>query len=156
MTPKIQVAAEVRGLVRRGDLRAVARAVGRSAGRFHLRSDEVTVRVVGEEEIRRLKDTYLGEDHATDVLSFPAPDGGGGDVALCWPVVARQALEGGSTVRDEAVRLVVHALAHLSGHDHGTRREARRMLRAERRALRRMVVTDIPRPYGQGGTRTIG
>nr|WP_263430036.1 rRNA maturation RNase YbeY [Nannocystis pusilla] len=49
---------------------------------------------------------------------------------------------------DEATVLAVHGLCHLLGHDHGDRREALAMHRAERRGLRAADTPDVPRPYG--------
>ena len=57
-------------------------------------------------------------------------------------------LAGAPSLLDEATQLVVHGLAHLAGHDHARRHEARRMLRAERRAARSASVAPPLRPYG--------
>ncbi|HSR21988.1 MAG TPA: rRNA maturation RNase YbeY, partial [Candidatus Eisenbacteria bacterium] len=77
---------------------AVAAAAGAEA--------ELTVRVTGDRELRRLNREFLGEDRATDVLSFPGGDDAAaaqpaeakpaearylGDLALSWPAVGRQA-----------------------------------------------------------------
>ncbi len=82
---------------------------------------ELTVRVTGDRELRRLNRTFLGEDHATDVLSFPSGDVSGGyvgDVALSWPAVLRQSAAFGHPPEVEAALLVVHGLLHLLGWDH--------------------------------------
>ncbi len=91
---------------------------------------ELTVRVTGDRELRRLNRQFLGEDHATDVLSFPSGDLGGGylgDVALSWPAVTRQAAAFGHPPEVEAALLVVHGLLHLLGWDHASPDEERAM-----------------------------
>ena len=61
-----------------------------------LRAD-LAVRLVGEREGRALNLHYRGQNHATNVLSFPADLPHGvtlpllGDIVLCAPVIAREA-----------------------------------------------------------------
>lgn len=93
---------------------------------------EVTVRVTGDRELRRLNREFLGEDHATDVLSFPSGDlssGYLGDLALSWPAVRRQAEAFGHAPDVEAALLAVHGLLHLLGWDHATPPQEREMTR---------------------------
>src|SRR4051794_38312770 len=59
-----------------------------------LRGDaSVTLRVVGLNEARELNRAYRGKDYATNVLTFVMQDGAPfeGDIALCAPVVSREA-----------------------------------------------------------------
>lgn len=123
------------------------RRVGLDSGAIHT----LGLRIVGDAAMIELHRAYLGEAHATDVLSFPADpeDGFGvGDIAIDWDQVRRQAaVPGVWGWCDEAVQLVVHGLAHLVGHDHGRRPDARRMLRAERRAARSAAIAPPTRPY---------
>jgi probable rRNA maturation factor len=98
----------------------------------------LTLRVTGDRELRRLNREFLGEDHATDVLSFPAGSAGDpylGDIALSWPMVVRQAGSFGHPVEVEAALLSVHGLLHLLGWDHRTPSEEREMWRLTRVAL---------------------
>jgi probable rRNA maturation factor len=102
------------------------------SGRLPGRVLEMTVRVTGDRELRRLNRDFLGEDHATDVLSFPSGDGASGylgDLALSWPAVVRQAEEHGHSADVEAALLVVHGLLHLLGWDHASVRQEREMTR---------------------------
>jgi probable rRNA maturation factor len=101
----------------------VARRLGSGAGR------ELTLRVTGDAELRRLNARFLGQDEATDVLSFPSgePEGYLGDLALSWPAVVRQAAAFGHPVEEEAALLSVHGFLHLLGLDHATRSQAQEM-----------------------------
>jgi probable rRNA maturation factor len=110
---------------------------------------EVTLRVVGAAESRRLNRSYRGRDHATNVLSFAygaarAARGVRGDIVLCQPVIRREARAQGKRLAAHYAHLVVHGVLHLRGMDHARRREAARMERAEIRALRRLGFAD---PY---------
>ena len=81
----------------------------------------------------------------TWVLDSPAEGPLSGDVAICAPVVAREAREQGKPVQAHHAHLVVHALLHLQGHDHErSRAEAERMERRERDILARL---GFPDPY---------
>lgn len=98
---------------------------------------ELTVRLTGDEELRRLNREFLGEDAVTDVLSFPSgsADGYLGDIAVSWPAVLRQAAEFGHPVEVEAALLCVHGLLHLLGWDHASPAEETEMWRLTRAAL---------------------
>jgi probable rRNA maturation factor len=93
---------------------------------------ELTVRLTGDRELLRLNRNFLGQNHPTDVLSFPTGErdsGYLGDIALSWPAVVRQAGEHGHSEDVEAALLVVHGLLHLLGWDHASPREERKMNR---------------------------
>lgn len=104
---------------------------------------EVTLRVVGAAEGRRLNRIYRARDYATNVLSF-AYGKGRGDVVLCHPVIRREARAQGKSVAAHYAHLVVHGILHLRGYGHDRKAEARRMERAEIRLLRRAGFRD---PY---------
>jgi len=120
----------------------VARATGPAGP-----SPELTIRVTGDRELRRLNREFLGEDHATDVLSFPSGDlasGYLGDLALSWPAVGRQAAAFGHAPEVEAALLVVHGLLHLLGWDHATPPEEQEMTRLTLVCLARSGMRPAP------------
>ncbi len=125
--------------------RWISAAVGRrGAGR------EVAVRVVGSAESRRLNRGWRRLDHATNVLSFPAPAAAPaparslGDLVICAPVLAREAREQGKPRTAHWAHLVVHGSLHLVGFDHERDADARRMERREKRVL---AALGFPDPY---------
>ncbi len=89
--------------------------------------------ITGDDELRRLNYAFLGEDYATDVLSFPSQDQTQflGDIAISWQRARAQALERGHSTEEEIALLMLHGMLHLLGMDHATDRGA--MARAERR-----------------------
>ncbi|HLH70097.1 MAG TPA: rRNA maturation RNase YbeY [Candidatus Dormibacteraeota bacterium] len=102
------------------------------AARLPRREVGLTVRITGDRELRRLNRRFLGDDHPTDVLSFPSGDlssGYLGDLALSWPAVVRQAAAFGHAAEVEMALLAVHGLLHLLGWDHATPEEEREMTR---------------------------
>ena len=111
------------------------------------RSGDITVRIVGEAEARILNRRYRGRDQATNVLAFPYASSRRavhGDIVLCAPVIAREALAQGKTLEAHFAHLTVHGLLHLQGHDHARRRDAARMESLEKRLLAKL---GYPDPY---------
>jgi len=104
---------------------------------------ELTVRITGDRELRRLNRRFLDDDHVTDVLSFPGGDLTGGylgDLALSWPAVLRQAEAFGHGPEAEAALLAVHGFLHLLGWDHATPADEREMTRLTLACLARSEV----------------
>ena len=111
------------------------------------RSAQVTVRFVDGDEGRALNAAYRGKDYATNVLSFPyeAEPVVSGDLAVCLPVVLKEAAAQGKTPAAHFAHLIVHGMLHLQGYDHETGAEdAARMEAKEREILGRL---GYPDPY---------
>ena len=111
---------------------------------------ELAIRIVDAEEGRALNRDYRGKDYATNVLSFPVELPPGvrspliGDLAICAPVVQREAAEQGKSARDHWAHLTVHGVLHLLGHDHLEDAEAEAMEALETRILAGLGIAD---PY---------
>ena len=113
------------------------------------RDAQVTLRIVGEAEGRRLNAQFRGKDHATNVLTFVyEPDVVGmplsGDIVLCAPVVEAEAAGQHKPLDAHYAHLVVHGMLHLQGHDHERDPEAQAMEALERTILLRL---GYPDPY---------
>ncbi|OOG54589.1 rRNA maturation RNase YbeY [Rhodanobacter sp. B05] len=110
----------------------------------------LAIRLVDIGEGRALNRDYRGKDYATNVLSFPVelPPGVAlpliGDLAICAPVVQREAAEQGKAVRDHWAHLTIHGVLHLLGHDHVDERDATIMEALETRILAGLGIAD---PY---------
>jgi probable rRNA maturation factor len=112
------------------------------------------IRVAGDRELRRLNGRFLGEDHATDVLSFPSGDtaeGFLGDIVISWPAVCRQAEEFGHPRESEFALLAIHGFLHLLGWDHQRRSAAARMNRVQLAALAAAGVSIAGQRLAEGG-----
>lgn len=85
---------------------------------------EIVVRIVDEIESAQLNSTYRHKTGPTNILSFPVelPEGIDldllGDLVVCAPVLAREALEQGKTLEDHWAHILVHGVLHLLGYDH--------------------------------------
>ena len=114
------------------------------------RGREVSLRLVGRDEMRGLNARYRGRDYATNVLSFPAeiPDSVDttllGDVVICAPVVACEALAQHKPAAAHWDHMLVHGLLHLLGHDHESDADAEVMENLERQVL---AALGWPDPY---------
>lgn len=100
---------------------------------------EVTLRLAGEDESRKMNRKWRGIDRPTNVLAFPADHATGeiGDIVICLPLVRSQAIDRGTTPAAHLAHLIVHGCLHLAGHDHGEPARARSMESLESELLTR-------------------
>jgi probable rRNA maturation factor len=103
-----------------------------------------SVAFVGERTIRRLHRDWMGEDTATDVMSFPhgnpppgidPEDASIGEVVVCVPVCEQSSRKRGLPLHDEVARMLIHGTLHLLGYDHASQEERSEMQRRQRRYL---------------------
>src|SRR5690606_10111897 len=109
----LQLASQASGIPPRSKLRAWAHAALE-------RDARVTVRIVDGREGRAVNRRLRGRDYATNVLTFVYDDDPvlSGDIALCAPVIGREARQGAIALDAHSAHLVVHGMLHLQGHDH--------------------------------------
>jgi probable rRNA maturation factor len=90
---------------------------------------EITVRIVGADEGLALNRGFRGQDHATNVLTFPYDDAPllGADLVLCAPVVEAEAKAQAIDLVAHYAHLIVHGALHAQGFDHERAADARRM-----------------------------
>ena len=107
---------------------------------------DVVILLTDDATVRDLNVRFRSKYSATNVLSFPAPDGLDtlGDIALAFGVCAREAAEQGKTLAHHLQHLVAHGVLHLLGYDHEEDAEAEAMEAEERRILAGLGVPD---PY---------
>lgn len=112
---------------------------------------EVSLLVIGDDEVRRLNRDYRGKDRTTDVLSFGMTGGSGdgfiappdgvrhlGEVVISYPQAERQAFSAGHSIRAEVALLLVHGVLHLLGYDHENTADRRRMWRRQKAVLAKL------------------
>jgi probable rRNA maturation factor len=158
----IQLAGPRRGVPHSSSLAQWARAafsVSRASRAARTATASVTIRVIGAAESRVLNRTWRGKDKPTNVLSFPSGEFAAdrpklplasnetllGDLAICAPVVAREAREQDKPAKAHWAHMVIHGVLHLLGYDHENDRDAEAMEAREVALLRRFGYAD---PYG--------
>ncbi len=135
----VQYAVRRRGIPTPAQLRRWARAALE-------RDARLTVRIVGDGEARALNRIFRGQDRPTNVLTFVMSEEPrlAGDLALCAPLIAREARAQGKSAAAHYAHLVVHGVLHLQGYDHEHDRAARAMERRETQIVTRL---GFPDPY---------
>lgn len=100
---------------------ALARFVSIASDAIGL-AGEVSVLIAGSRRMRGLNRRFRGKNHATDVLSFPAPvelsPTVAGDLAISVDAARRQADHLRHSLEAEMKVLALHGLLHLAGWDH--------------------------------------
>lgn len=115
---------------------------------------EIVIRIVDEAEIAQLNEQYRHKQGSTNILSFPfeIPDIEGlesnllGDLIICAPVLAKEAIEQNKSLLDHWAHIVIHGVLHLLGYDHIDEADAEEMESKEIAFLHQL---NIPNPYLQ-------
>lgn len=75
---------------------------------------------IGEARMRKLNKRYRGKNKVTDVLSF-------GDelneIVICLREIKKNVKTYNSTFKKELARVLIHAILHLLGYEHGEKME---------------------------------
>lgn len=130
-----------------GDVEAVCRdALAAGAGVLAVEG-LVSVLLADNDALQVLNAQFRGKDTPTDVLSFAADARAApllGDIAIAYGVARDDAEAAGKQLRHHLSHLLIHGLAHLTGHDHETDAEAAKMEALEIKALASL---GIDNPY---------
>ena len=87
---------------------------------LHRDYSEISIRIVGEQEMSELHVTHSGVEGTTDVLTF---DHGGdehsvhADIAVCIDVAVEEAKKRGHALQHELLLYIVHGILHCCGYD---------------------------------------
>jgi probable rRNA maturation factor len=118
--------------------KALRRAVASALSACGLNDHSLTIVLTDSDRLRQLNRRFAGEDHPTDVLSFPDgsrdPDTGEvylGDVLIAVSVAGQQARQAGHQLADELTLLAVHGTLHLAGYNHANPEERAMMWRMQ-------------------------
>lgn len=118
--------------------------------------NEIVIRVVDEAESAELNQQYRNKIGPTNILSFPfeAPEQIEidllGDLVICAPVLACEALEQGKSLLSHWAHITIHGVLHLLGYDHIDDEEAEQMEALEIELLGKL---NIANPYSPESTQ---
>lgn len=107
---------------------------------------QVSLSIVSDEEIRKLNREWRGVDAPTDVISIECerPNDADvkkgeivclGDIFLSPAYIEKQAASFNSSIENETILLLVHAMLHLLGYNHIADDEAKEMETLEDRLV---------------------
>lgn len=120
-----------------------------------IKSGEITLRIVGIDEMSKLNSTYRHKNGPTNVLSFPFEVHKGvtletpilGDIVICADIVNKEAKEQHKPEDAHWAHMIVHGILHLLGFDHENDKDAEKMEALEVEILQTLGFTN---PY-EGG-----
>ncbi len=104
---------------------------------------EIETAFVDEEEIVRVNIEFLDRDYVTDIITFRYdegdPDAIEGTLYCCAPRIMEQSSEFDSLPEEEFLRVFVHGLLHLAGHEDATDAQKQAMTALENRYLKQLT-----------------
>jgi probable rRNA maturation factor len=124
--------------------RLLGRAVRAALREDGVRTAELSVTLLADAEIADMNRQFLAHAGPTDVISFPLYDDGEdpvGDIYIGYEQALRQAAAHDVAAAEELVRLAVHGVLHVLGHEHpdGDERVASAMWRMQERIVARVM-----------------
>jgi probable rRNA maturation factor len=138
---KAAVRSIVRSILQAVDLSTIPKTV-----------NSLCLTLTGDREIHAMNLQYRGKDKPTDVLSFPQLGEDVdpvvqslGDIVISLDTTRRQAPKYGNTFSEELLRLLIHGILHLLGHDHEgvPKSVAAKMRRIERKIFNELHATSV-------------
>jgi len=125
------------------------RIINRSLQELGVRNNkEISLVLVGKKRMSQLNRKYRGKNEASTVLSFvfKTNDKGScfygeednfiGEIFICPAKAKEEAKERGINLGDELKLLTIHALLHLLGYNHKTRKQRELMEGIEKRLIK--------------------
>lgn len=104
----------------------------------------VSVAFVSSPRMRTLTKQYRGDDHVSDILTFPFVTPRRwktgemvGEILLCYPQIIKQAKINKINSRAETAFLLAHGILHLQGKTHSTQKKLADMIRLQKAILAR-------------------
>ena len=111
---------------------------------------EINLRILDDEEMKKLNHKFRNKNLTTNVLSFQSDDisikhtKNIGDIAISSEYVEREAVEEGKFFEDHMIHMLVHGVYHILGYDHQNEETALIMENKEINILNKI---NINNPY---------
>ena len=110
----------------------------------------INLRLLNDNEMRKLNMQFRQKDKTTNVLSFPNDDisvkqtKNIGDIAISIEYVKAEAKKEGKTFDDHIIHMLAHGVYHILGYDHENNENAMIMENKEIQTLKKI---NISNPY---------
>ena len=109
---------------------------------------KITIRIVSENESKKLNKQFRNKDVPTNVLSFlMLEDPIEGDLVLCHSVIKNEAKAQHKKIQYHYAHLIIHGYLHLLGYDHQNNVDADKMEKMERKILSKFNINDPYKVY---------
>jgi probable rRNA maturation factor len=113
---------------------------------------EVSVHLIGDQRMKSINKQYRNINKTTDVLAFAIQEGRSkdekvfskqdlGDIFVSIPQIKRQAKTQKISYKEEFVRVLMHGLLHLSGYDHKTKSEKKKMFNLQEKLVNKIKIS---------------
>jgi probable rRNA maturation factor len=115
-----------------------------------LAESEINLRILDDEEMKKLNHKFRNKNYTTNVLSFQSDDisikhtKNIGDIAISSEYVEREAVEEGKFFEDHMIHMLAHGVYHILGYDHQNEETALIMENKEINILNKI---NINNPY---------
>ena len=115
-----------------------------------LLDSEINLRILDDEEMKKLNHKFRNKNLTTNVLSFQSDDisikhtKNIGDIAISSEYVEREAVEEGKFFEDHMIHMLAHGVYHILGYDHQNEETALIMENKEINILNKI---NINNPY---------
>ena len=112
--------------------------------------NEINLRIIDDEEMKKLNHKFRNKNLTTNVLSFQSDDisikhtKNIGDIAISSEYVEREAVEEGKFFEDHMIHMLAHGVYHILGYDHQNEETALIMENKEINILNKI---NINNPY---------
>jgi probable rRNA maturation factor len=129
----IEVNNTTKGHIDEAFLKTAAKTVLKREG---IQETGLSIALVGPKRMRELTKAYHGKDAVANVLSFPEPEFGLGEIVICPAEVKKDAKKYGILIKEAMAWMLIHGILHLVGYHHeNDNREARKMEEREEQHL---------------------
>lgn len=128
-------------------LKSIVSLIFREEG---LLDSEINLRILDDEEMKKLNHKFRNKNLTTNVLSFQSDDisikhtKNIGDIAISSEYVEREAVEEGKFFEDHMIHMLAHGVYHILGYDHQNEQTALIMESKEINILNKI---NINNPY---------
>lgn len=96
---------------------------------------ELSIALVTPQKAAELNRVYRRKKDTANVLSFPSPELGLGEVVLCPQQIKREAKKYDMMFEQALMWMLIHGILHLLGYDHAKEKDAKKMEQKELRYL---------------------